>query len=222
MKEKSDDNDYNNDFIKLVIKYCSVANPLLPFDNKNIYNNNEEINPLADFILVDKHFINLICPENKKTFVDEVINYPIKFFKEKLIIYFNEQNILIIFKKEKNNYWELIIHFIEEKEGKRKILNEIELSDINQFLKKRNFDIYSTSEIVVNESNCKFKLINKQLKLKQNKNIENIIKPQTNNEINNDALNKKTEVSPNLKNKLNTIYNINNFFVYSENKKKKC
>ena len=129
-KQQLNDNDYyNNEFVKSVIKYCSVGNPLLPFDNKNIFNNGE-INPLADFIIVNKEFIELICPNYKKQFVKEIISYPIKFYKEKLIVYLNNKTMSILFKIDENKYWELIIYFIEENQEKNYLLVGIGNSDI--------------------------------------------------------------------------------------------
>ena len=197
MREKLEDSVYKD--IKHIILYYSVAYPLLPFDNKNIYNNGE-INPLADFVIVNKEFINLIYQKYKGIIVNEIKSYPIKFFKEKLMIYLNEQNLSIIFKAKDKIYWELILIFEKENEGKKYLLSGIEIQDFNEFIEKNKFDLYSNEELKFEEINCVIKIINKKLLLKQKSNNGNTIKPQTNNEIMNEALKKITEISQKLKN----------------------
>ena len=165
MREKLEDSVYKD--IKPIIQYYSVVYPLLPFDNKNIYNNGE-INPLADFVIVNKEFINLIYQKYKGTIVNYIQSFPIKFFKEKLMIYLNEQNISIIFKAKDKIYWELIFYFEKENKGKKELIEAIGISDMNEFLiEKKKFDLYSNETIEIEESNCVIKIINKKLLLKQ-------------------------------------------------------
>ena len=81
-------------------------------------NNNEEINPLSDFIIVDLNCYNAFVSTGNN-FLNEINkNFSIIFFKEKLLLKFNSYNYFLMFKFSRSNeneiYWELLLFFSDK------------------------------------------------------------------------------------------------------------
>ena len=158
----------NNDDYKhfqLFIGSISKNNYLLPYNSKKIYKNKEEIEPKAEFAIINtecyKNFVFPHSMENKDIKVN-IRHFPIKFLKEKLIIMIN-LNIFQINYKENyfNKYFELLIEFEENNERRKIILDFLEKQEIDKWLKGNNFDIMRHLEKSFNLYNCKFNLITK-------------------------------------------------------------
>ena len=171
-----DDNDYYK-FIDL-INNNKQEKKLFSLDNSNIYNNNGEINPFAEFIIINKK-CKEIFGESRQNMIYNIIekSVPIKFLKDKLILNINNSTKLICFRNELNNVdEEVIIIFINNKNND-KILYEIENEDFKGWLKNRSFEMTGPDELELEEQECKFKIINKNLKLKQRNIIKNSVVP---------------------------------------------
>ena len=158
------DNDYN--LFRDMILYNKNEITLPPLDNSNIYNNQGEINPLAEFIIIDKK-CQEIFGESRKNMAYNIIekSVPLAFFKDKIILHINTCTKLFCFRDDiTNKDMEIIIIFKEQGN-----INQI-FSDINQtyfryWLKDKGFHIYGHEELDIEEQVCKFRIINKNLKL---------------------------------------------------------
>ena len=184
INRKLNSNDYK--WISKIIEKNSIENYLNPLDMSFIYKNNE-IDPLSDFDIIHKDCFILFSigskniPENKN-----FKKYPIRFFKGKFIIYFNDELLWISFKQNKDStnkkYFEIIINFKEKKikeEGKEKknVMNTFINEDINEWLNSIGFNLNSTTQKEITLDNCKIQIINKTLKYIQEKAQENNIYP---------------------------------------------
>ena len=87
-------NDNDCVFVKSIIQKYINENSLSP-SNENIYYKGE-INMMSDFFI-----INIKCHELFSLYpYEKDKNYPVKFFKEKLILYYNDLAWIIIFKEQ--------------------------------------------------------------------------------------------------------------------------
>ena len=136
------DNDYN--FVKSIIQKYTNENSLSPLSNENIYYEGE-INPMSDFIIINKksHQLFSLSTKSKKPYEKDK-SYPVRFFKEKLILYYNDLTWIIIFKEqEKQKYYEFLLHFKSPNFKKSEIKKKVEEMDINQYIKNKNINIKS-------------------------------------------------------------------------------
>ena len=96
--------------------------------NENIYYKGE-INPMSDFIIINKkcHQLFSLSTKSKKPYEKDK-SYPVRFFKEKLILYYNDLTWIIIFKEqEKQKYYELLLYFKSVNNQKSIVNNKVEL-----------------------------------------------------------------------------------------------
>jgi hypothetical protein len=192
------DSDYN--WIEPIINKHSTNILLSPLDNINLFNNNE-INPLADFIVVDENCYKLFTIGSKNE-NNELMNkfFKIKIYKEKFILIINEKIFLLIFKENiSKQYFELLIIFQDKCQNINKVLLDIEKYDINELVKKINIDLTSEMKKSINKYGYIFEIINKTLLSYRNKNLRNTIVP-TFSRGAEELLNAKGKISKNLKN----------------------
>ena len=158
-----EDYDYNN-FIKLCFANYKPENKFFPLDNSSIYLNNGDINSLASFEIINKkcHEIFSKSREGMVYNINEK-RVPLKFLSDKIILYINVNTEIICFRNGPIN--EEIIIFFFEGINKDKILKEIDNANINYWLKAKNFDLNYQAELDIQENGCKYKIINKNLKL---------------------------------------------------------
>ena len=188
------DNDYF--WVEPIMIKNMNENELPPLFNQNIYHGNQ-INPLADFVIIDKACYNLFIQRNQQNILYE-ISYPLKFFKEKLILFLANNIIFILYKdKQKNFNYELLLLIPKENPNINIIIDEIGKIDFNQWLKINNYDLNTTEEKDIFYYGYNLKIINKTLKLSKQGSqttIKNTIKPQLNEKIEN-SLDKKIKLS---------------------------
>ena len=140
ISQKRIDNRMNNkelndsDYKEILPFFIIFSNKytIFPLDNKNIYNN-EKINPLSDFIIVDQNCYNAFVSTGNN-FPNEINkNFSIFFFKEKFLLKFNSHNYFLMFKFSRANtneiYWELLLIF-SEKMNDNTIINIIYFKEI--------------------------------------------------------------------------------------------
>ena len=169
------DNDY--DLFKKFLPKNIKDIRLFPLDNSNIYLNNEEINPLSEFIIINKKCHD-VFGESRKNMKNEKNerSRPLKFLKNKIILTINENTRIIYFKNENNDDEEIIIKFLKN-DYKSIILTEIENADnFKYWLKDKSFDLDNLDELEI--EGFGFKIINKKLKLKSRMNF-NRVNPST-------------------------------------------
>ena len=199
------------DWVSSIIKKNMDENILPPLNNKIIFNN-YKIYPLADFIIINKNCHKLFIPQNEETKSYE-ISYPLKFYKEKLILMLSD-NIFFIFYKDiqKNVYYELLITIPKESPNKKIIKDEIGNIDFNNWLKKNNFDPDSTEEKdSIYYYDTLLTIINKILKSKKQENettLGNTIKPKLNEKMDKN-LDSNIQIPEELKMKMNIQSNNN-------------
>ena len=176
----------DRNWIKTYIEKSSSENKLSLLDNKIIYVD-EKIDPLSDFDIIDKEcYKNFTFEFNQSLFNRETIksrSYPVQILKEKILLLIDIDNYQIIFKDNKSNiYFEILIQFEQNNEGRKKTLDKIKSMNINNYIKTNNIDLTSEFNKVENFEGCKFKLINKTLKLYRKNQKSNCITPNMNNE----------------------------------------
>ena len=124
----------------------------------------KKIDPYKNFKLISKDCFELFILGRKER-NDKTL--PVKFGKGKYIITLDPgtfENFYIAFKdKIKKKYFEILIIFDEVKEGKKNIIDEFTLKDINEWLKEMNFDLLSDCKKHYEKQNCKFTIFNKTL-----------------------------------------------------------
>ena len=151
--------------------------PILPFIQQKINENQypqlnnsilyigDEINPLADFLIINKNCYYLFFPndENKIYKIYEKC-YPIKFSKGKIILILSAKIFSIFFKDIKYGFHNEILFFFEkENPNKTRIIKELQTINIEDWLLKYNFDLDSQEELEIVVYNCQIKLVNKSL-----------------------------------------------------------
>ena len=159
------DNDYH--IFKQYLPKNLENNRLYPLDNSKIYNNNGDINPLAEFVIINKECQKAFA-ESRQNMEYNIIekSVPVKFLHDKIILNINSNIILICFRNDVNGMDEEIIVIFLTPNNKDKILNDIENENFKGWLKNRYFEMDSPDEMEMDEQGCKLKVINKNLKLK--------------------------------------------------------
>ena len=128
--------------------------------------------------------------------------FPIKFFKEKLLILIDPMHCQINFNDTNlKQYFEILIEFQETEDDARKktIIEKIETENIIEWIKKFNFNLDSDIEKDFNQHNCKFKLINKTLLSKYYQGLRNEVKPTLNNNIDLNLIKKSKKIKDEMK-----------------------
>ena len=166
-----DDDDYEL-FIKLLPKNIKDIR-LFPLDNSNIYSNNEDINPLSEFIIINKACHDVFKESRKNmNYEKKERALPLQFLKNKIILNVNVNTRIIYFKNEKNVDEEIIIIFLKN-DYKNQILQEIEKTDnFKYWLKDKSFDLDVLDELEI--EGFGYKIINKKLKLKNKNNVNRV------------------------------------------------
>ena len=171
-----EDTDYNL-FMKIINNNKKgVVN--IPLDNSNIYLSSGEINPFAEFVIINKacHEMFKLSKKNKINDKNER-SIPVKFLKDKIILYFSESTKYICFRNTKTSTDEEFIIIFQEEKNKDKILTDIEQGEFLSWLEKRNIGMDGPDEFIITEQECHIKIINKNLKLKtlvnNNQNLNN-------------------------------------------------
>ena len=209
--------ELNDSDYKAILPYFIIFSnkyPIFPLDNK-IMNNNEEINPLSDFIIIDQNCYNAFVSTGNN-FPNEINkNFSVIFFKEKLILKFNSYNYFLMFKFSRTNeneiYWELLL-FFSDKINENIIINSFYKLNIIQWFNENKFDLGSTKEKVIFLNNYKVKLINKTLLINERKNSTNV--KLTNDIMHIMELNNHVHPIPtnlNITTNMNKLGNANNF-----------
>ena len=202
---------------------------LAPLDNSNIYNNMSEINPLAEFIIIDKK-CHEAFRESSKKIENKIIERPIplKFSKDKIILHIDTNIKIICFKDDITKLDMEIIIIFKKQKSINKILTEIDKQYFKTWLFERGFTVENLDEFDFNEQGCDIKIINKNLKIKNGINGLNFAFNNQNNVLINENQSLRNELNiykiENVKlkseiNKLNTelmkanetIFNLNNF-----------
>jgi len=199
-----------------------------PLDNTKIFHDNN-INPLADFVIVDEECYKLFSSERKEGDYGLSIDksFPIKNFYQKIIVQLSNVIYLIIFPSnmpfhkdsrlsdgrnkpnfDKLIYFELLIVIKEENSYKENFIKDLEEKDMNKWIKESNIDIYHINdEKLYSKNGINFTIINKTLKSYQRKKyMKNEFKERQELIL---AFQQKTS-SLNMQNQLSSIM-INNF-----------
>ena len=164
-KNKIKINDFDN--IRPMIEKHFVNKILPPLDMTNIYKNNK-LDIYSNFDIFYIKYSDIFFPKNLLENPMIMKCYPVKFFKDKYIIELNDHISQIKFKEHKTKqYFEILIIFKEGSEEKLKLLKEFENEDINEWLKKNNFEVTSDIERDITKYNCELTIFNKTLKLKK-------------------------------------------------------
>ena len=143
---------------------------LLPLDNSNIYNEKGEINPLAEFIIINKK-CQEVFGESRQNISYNIIEKPVPltFSKDKIILHINNITKLFCFRVDNTNNtkkdMEIIINFDNQKNA-NKILSFIEKTDFKFWLKDKSCQIDGPDELDIEEEGCKMRVINKNVKLR--------------------------------------------------------
>ena len=185
---------------------------------------------MADFKVIHKDSFKLFnIISNNSDINHNFRKYPIRLFKDKYILFFNFNMFFIVFKNiNSHKFSEIIVDFIEKrenneednknqnekiKEGKKKIIDILFNKDLNEWLKKIDYEFNEIVSILKLE-NCTIKIYNKTLMRKVEENqMRNCIIPNINNERN-ELLN--TNIPSNnliklveMQSKINQFYMIN-------------
>jgi hypothetical protein len=106
------------------------------------------------------------------------------FFHGNFLLKFSPIQFLLTIKPisgEKEDYWELILNLIENTNEETIVNHFTGLDDINDWLKKFDFDLDLTEQKEISFYDHKIKVFNKTLFINKQKKISNAINPQLNN-----------------------------------------
>ena len=176
-REELNDSDY--DTIYSIINNNS-SNSLYPLDNTRLYNNGE-LKLDSEFILVDRHCYNFFSLGSKKSLNQLNKSYEILIFFEKIFLIIDEYTILLIFKENTNKaHFELLIKFNSPNFNKDNFFIQLGKKNIVNWLKRFNFDLFSTKELPITNGPLNFNIINKTLIIKEQASFTQIY-PSNNN-----------------------------------------
>ena len=138
------ENDY--DIIEPIINSHSV-NLLTPLENKKIYNNKNELDLYAEFVIVDKSCFYLFTLVNKipKNLLSLIKSYQIRIYQEKYILIIDDKRCILKFREnEKNQKFELLFILKHEKINQEAFCKNIGEKDINNYIKKYQINLFET------------------------------------------------------------------------------
>ena len=183
-------NNYNNDLNENDFPWISKIinenqkNNIQPYDNKEIYNNKNNIDIFSEFAIVNKNCYFLFNNGNNKS-NEELIKdktYEIRIFFEKLILIIDEKHILLKFYRNQNESkksHEIIIEFLSNVTDniKNELYEQIGKLNINEWLNHLKFNLDLTKQQTMKNRRIEYNIINRQLNLKNNNKIENEKEP---------------------------------------------
>jgi len=179
------DNDYSNILSILAIN-CN-RNTIFPLENNKIYGKGE-LNPLSDYVIVDKKCYDSFISQNQKS-NEKNKTYPIMFLKGNILLRFSSTQFLFTFKvigedinkSPVSSYWDLIF-VLNENFNETNLINQLcGIGNIPDWLNKCEFDLNTDKEKEFNLYEGKFKIYNKTLIINATKNMTNTLQPQLNN-----------------------------------------
>ena len=185
-----DANDKDYDTFMMILQKAKKDVKLFPLDNSDIYREDGRINPLAQFVIINKKCRD-IFGESRQNMVYHIEekSVPLLFLKDKIILHISGNIKIILFKNDLNNVNEEIVLIFLDDENKKNtdtsnktkasILQEIAKEDFKGWLKNRYFEMDGPDELEMDEKGCKIKIINKNLKLKQSRFVQNTTKIKT-------------------------------------------
>ena len=138
------ENDY--EIIEPIINSHSV-NLLTPLENKKIYNNKNELDLYAEFVIVDKSCFYLFTLVNKipKNLLSLIKSYQIRIYQEKYILIIDDKRCILKFREnEKNQKFELLFILKHEKINQEAFCKNIGEKDINNYIKKYQINLFET------------------------------------------------------------------------------
>ena len=103
---------------KQLIAYFNFKLLLTPLENKKIYNNKNELDLYAEFVIVDKSCFYLFTLVNKipKNLLSLIKSYQIRIYQEKYILIIDDKRCILKFREnEKNQKFELLFILKHEK-----------------------------------------------------------------------------------------------------------
>ena len=187
-------NNYNRDlneadfqWIQKIIKENS-KNIVPPFNNKKIFDNNNNLNIFSEFVIVDKNCYDLFKNGNNNRALINDKAYEVILFSEKLILVIDEKHILLKFFRIENEIkysHEIIIKFLSNvtNEIKNEFYEVLGKTNLIEWLNNLKFNLDLTNEIKMKNRRIEYNIINRQLKLKKNKKIKGM-PPIINQQIN--------------------------------------
>ena len=195
-------NNYNRDLNeddfpwikKIIIKKWNDENQkniIPPCDNREIYNNQNNLDIFSEFVIVNKNcyflFNNGNVISNEELIKDKT--YEIRFFFEKLILIIDEKHILLKFYRKQNESkksHEIIIEFLSEvtDEVRNELYEQIGKTNVNDWLKDLKFNLDLTKEKIMKNRRIEYNILNRQLKLNNNNKTEKEKEPIRNQNIN--------------------------------------
>ena len=167
----------DNDYVTFKASHPENNSELIPLDNSNIYNEDGQIDPFSEFIIINRN-CHKAFEESKKNKPGNKIkerSLPLKFLKDKIILRINDNIKIVYFKNDSNNCDEEFIVIFKEQKNKEKISADIEKSNFKEWLRNRLINMDGPDEYQFKEKGCIIKVVNKNLKLKleKEKNIIN-------------------------------------------------
>ena len=156
------DNDYNIFETNLPSNINELK--LSPLDNSNIYNDKGVINPLAEFIIIDKK-CQQVFEETRQNIQYNALEVPVPltFTKNFILLHINNNTKLFCFRDEHTKKdMEIIIQFKWEIDLGKILVEMEQAGGIKYWLKDKNFNMEGPDELDIHG----MKLINKNLKLK--------------------------------------------------------
>ena len=136
------ENDY--DIIEPIINSHSV-NLLTPLENNKIYNNKNELDIYAEFVIVDKSCFCLFTLINKIPKNILIKSYQIRIYQEKYILIIDDKQSILKFREnERNKNFELLFILKHEKINQEAFCKNIGEKDINNYIKKHQINLFET------------------------------------------------------------------------------
>jgi len=177
----------DDDYVTFKASHPENNTELIPLDNSNLYNEDGQIDPLSEFIIINRN-CHKAFEESKKNKPGSKIkerSLPLKFLKDKIILRINDNIKIVYFKNDSNNSDEEFIVIFKEQKNKEKISADIEKSNFKEWLRNRYINMDGPDEYQFKEKGCTIKVVNKNLKLKLEKEKNIINQPILDNNQNN-------------------------------------
>ena len=158
----ANDNDYN--IFKTNLPRNINELKLSPLDNSNIYNDKGVINPLAEFIIIDKKCQQVFAKTRQNIQYNSLeVPVPLTFTKDFIVLHINNNTKLFCFRDDHTKKdMEIIIQFKWEVDLGKIFVEMEQAGGIKFWLKDKSFNIEGPDELDIHG----MKLINKNLKLK--------------------------------------------------------